>query len=71
MAFHGLSDTQRRLFYCESEKGGVLRMDTDADNCTYSVVRSRDAVSVYAPGTSRATIETHCSTVDPTLPAAA
>jgi hypothetical protein len=71
MANHALSDIQRRLIYCESEKGGVLSLDTDVDACTYSVHRAYDGSQVYAAGTTRATIETHCVNVDPTLPAAA
>jgi len=62
------ANTIMRLQYLESEKGGVLRIDSTTPG--FSGIRARDGSLAIGPNASLAAIEAHCATVDPTITSA-
>ena len=68
MAFHALTDTERRVLYCESEIGNAATLDAGAT--TFVVIKAYNHSAVHATGTAASTLKTECVGVDPTITAA-
>jgi len=68
MALAG-NNTTMRLRYLASERGEHLTSQISGGNETFTVIRAYDRGSVYAPGSSVATVKGHYTSIDPTASA--
>jgi hypothetical protein len=59
-------ETERRLRYLASERGGWLRIDTPGT--AYSIIAAKDGAVLVGPSASLATIESYVAArIDPTI----